>query len=266
MAKFLISKGIKVDRICFLLDINKSSIYYKSNISNKDKDLYNLIKQIAYKFTFYGYRRIHSVIVQKGFKVNHKKVYRIYKSLGLQKNISKKKIFKKINDYNFILSNPKHTNHIWAIDFAFDNIDNGKNFKCLVVQDIFSRFCICINVDFNITADSVTEVLKNCFLKYGKPKIIRSDRGPEFRADCFNIFLENHRIKHEFIPKGSPWENGNIESFIGKFRQECLNRNIFNSISEAKKEIEKYRIFYNNFRPHSAINGVTPYEYYKNNL
>ena len=123
------------------------------------------------------------------------------------------------------------------------------------ICDIFSRFCIGIKIDNSICANSVIEILESYFLKYNKPEIIRTDNGPEFRSRKFRMFLERNRIKQEFIPKGSPWENGNIESFIGKLREECLNMHEFSNINEAREIIENYRNFYNNKRPHSYLGG-----------
>jgi transposase InsO family protein len=110
----------------------------------------------------------------------------------------------------------------------------------------------------------VIDVLEDCFKRYATPRIIRTDQGPEFRSKLFEKFVQQHRIKHEFTEKGSPWQNGNLESFAGKLRDECLNRNIFNTLATAKEVIEKYRNFYNNHRPHSSLHNKVPYEVYLN--
>ncbi len=257
----MINYKIKSKTVAEFLNISISSIYYQSKKKNNDTLFYSLIKQIANSFPFYGYRRIYRVLRNKGYKINHKKVYRIYKELNLQKVKFKKYKNFSISSRNS-LTEAKYSNHVWTIDFAFDEIENGKKIKIMPICDIFSRFCIGIKIDNSICANSIVEFLESYFLKYNKPEIIRTDNGPEFRSRKFRMFLERNRIKQEFIPKGSPWENGNIESFIGKLREECLNMHEFSSINEAREIIENYRNFYNNQRPHSSLGGEFPYECY----
>jgi len=261
----MIKKGVKVKRASFLMGIKISTIYYKSVSSKhkKDKALYIAICQIAYKFSFYGYRRIYLVLRQMGFIVNHKKVYRIYRELNLQKT-KKTRQKNKIISKSPSLSEANKPNEIWSIDFAFDRIASGKLVKIMPIIDICSRFCIGTTAEFSITGEDVVDVIEKCFEIYGKPKIIRTDRGSEFRSREFEKFLERSRVKHEFINKGSPWENGIIESFIGKLREECLNMHEFSNLEEMKEIIEGYRRFYNFKRPHSGLGGKTPYECYKN--
>ena len=262
----MIKRGIKVKRASFLMNINVSTIYYKAvNKNNKDKEIYMIIQQIAYKFSFYGYRRIYIVLRQMGYIINHKKVYRIYRELNLQR-VKKSKAKNNIISFNNdkFLSIASKPNDIWSIDFAFDRITNGRMVKIMAIIDINSRFCIGIEIGFSLTAEEVINKLEECFSLYGKPKIIRTDRGSEFRSREFEKFLARNRIKHEFINKGSPWENGNIESFIGKFREECLNLHEFDNLKEMREIIGNYRNFYNFRRPHSSLEGKTPYKYYKN--
>jgi len=257
----MIEKGIKYNTVADFLNMSVSAIYYKPKKKYNNEIFYSLIKQIAISFPFYGYRRIHRELQNKGYKINHKRVYRIYKELNLQKikfKQRKKVIISSISS----LTEPKFPNHIWSIDFAFDEIDNGKRIKIMPIYDIFSRFCISIKADYSICAASMIKTLEKCFSQYGKPEIIRTDNGPEFRSKKFISFLARNRIKQEFISKGSPWENGNIESFIGKLRDECLNMYVFSNIYEANAIIGKFRDFYNTKRPHSSIGGKYPYECY----
>jgi len=135
------------------------------------------------------------------------------------------------------------------------------------VEDLFSRFSIGIYVNISITAEMIVGFLQECFRQHGRPEIIRTDQGPEFRSKVFERFLQSHRIRHEFTEKASPWQNGDIESHIGKIREECLMRKVFDSLRSAQECLEEYRMFYNTRRPHSGLDGKTPYEeYYSENV
>jgi len=256
----MIQRGIKVKRAGFFLGIPISSLYYKSLKAEQDNAIARLIQELAFKYTFYGYRRIHLAVKKQGIRINHKKVYRIYKSLDLQRQKPRKN--KKVSMPQIPLTEPQYPNHLWAVDFLFDSLTTGRIIKFITVEDIFSRFCPGIDVQFSIPARIAVEVLEKCFGLFGIPRIIRTDQGPEFRSLTFQKFLQKQGIRHEFIEKASPWQNGNLESFNGKFRDECLNRNLFDNIPQTKEVIAKYRKFYNTERPHSSLDGKTPAEVY----
>lgn len=194
----------------------------------------------------------------KGIPVNCKRVYRIYKCLKLQRHRpskNKKKVIVKMP-----LTEPLFCNHVWAIDSLFDSLTNGRLIKIMTVEDLFSRFCLAIEVGFSIPTKAVVEVLEGCMKIYGLPRIIRTDQGPEFRSLGLQKFIQKQGICHEFTEKGSPWQNGSLESFNGKLRDECLGRNLFENQTKAKEVIQRYRIFYNSERPHSRLEGKTPNE------
>ncbi len=256
----MIQQGIKAKRTGFLLDTPVSSLYYNSMKAEQDTAIARMIQEVAFKYTFYGYRRIHLTILKRGHRINRKKVYRIYRSLDLQRQRPRKN--KKLSMAQLPLTAPQYPNHVWAVDFLFDRLTNGRLIKFMTIEDIFSRFSPGIDVQFSIPAHRVIEVLEECIRIYGKPKIIRTDQGPEFRSRSFQKFLQKYGIRHEFIEKGSPWQNGNLESFNGKFRDECLNRNLFENIPQTKEVIVKYRKFYNTERPHSSLDGKSPSEVY----
>ena len=144
----------------------------------QDRALADMIRNVAFKYTFYGYRRIHAVIQSQGIVVNHKKIYRIYRSLNLQRQKPKRK--KKLITVEYALIEALYCNHIWAVDFLFDAVLDGRIIKILTVEDIFSRFSLGIDCGFSIPAKVVIEVLKDCIGLYGIPGIIRTDQGPEF--------------------------------------------------------------------------------------
>jgi len=261
ITKEMITIGIKAKRASDFMRIPLSTLYYQSNKAQKDKELAYMIKEIAFEHTFYGYRRIHKVINKKIPSINHKKVYRIYKNLQLQRQRPRKN--KKNLSISLPLTELRRVNHIWAIDFIFDALSNGKVIKCMPIEDLYSRFVLAIEVSFRIRADKVISVLKECFRVYGIPKILRTDQGAEFRGKIFERFVQQHGIRHEFTAKGSPWQNGDLESFNGKFRDECLSRNLFEDLAETRQMIEKHRIFYNTERPHSGLNRKAPEEVYR---
>jgi putative transposase len=261
MAIQMIKRGLKIRQVAAILTIPKSTLFYSSSSAEKNSHIAHLIEKIAFKRTFYGYRRIY-LTLRKTMKINHKKVYRLYRMLNLQRahKIRKNKGW---NAAEIPLTEPLYPNHVWALDFLFDRTSDGRLIKLMPVEDIFSKFSPGINLRFRIQSICACEFLENLFKKYTPPEIIRTDQGPEFRSETFNKFLEKYRIKHEFTQKGSPWQNGHIESFIGKLRDECLQRNIFKNIHHAKILIEEYRMFYNTIRPHNSLKGCSPCEIYK---
>lgn len=133
----------------------------------------------------------------------------------------------------------------------------------MTIEDLFSRFSVGIDGQLSIPANRIIKVLEDCIQIYGIPRIIRTDQGPEFRSLTLQKFLQKHGIHHEFTEKGSPWQNGDLESFNGKFRDECLNRSLFENPVQTKEVIEKYRIFYNTERPHSSLDDKTHSEVFR---
>ena len=152
----------------------------------------------------------------------------------------------------------EYKNHIWTYDFMSDQTEDGRRLKLLTVLDEFTRESLSIEVDRSIRAKDVIAVLEYLFMIRGAPKYIRSDNGPEFIADEIKKWLKEKHVGTLYIEPGSPWENGYIESFNGKFRDEILNREIFYSVKEAKVIVESWRLEYNNHRPHSGLDYMTP--------
>jgi putative transposase len=259
----MIHLGITARKTGELLECPVSTLYYRSVRDVKDSELALAIRNVAFTYTFYGYRRIHHAVNKLGFSVNLKKVYRIYKSLNLQKHKPRKN--KKLSIATSPLTEPLYSMHVWALDFVFDRLTDGRALKFMTVEDLFSRFSPGIKVSFSIPAKQIVEFLEELFRLYGVPRIIITDQGPEFRSLDFQKFIQKHRIRHEFTEKGSPWQNGSLESFNGRFRDECLSRNLFDNLAQTKEVIEKHRIFYNTERPHSSLNGKTPAEVFRRN-
>jgi putative transposase len=252
-------QGLKLKSALNIVNINKSTFYYRST-KKDDSLLIQKITEIAMRYTFYGYRRIYLTLRKQGFSVNIKKVYRLYSLLNLKKP-SKVKRSNKLNitpPEN--LTEPKYTNNVWAMDFCFIRLSNNRGVKILTIEDLYSRKAITIYIDFSICHKKVCEILEQCFKIYGKPKIIKTDNGPEFRAKGFIAFLSRHRIQPEHIPKGSPYYNGKIERFNGAVKHECLLLYEFDTINEVYDAAGRYIEFYNTERPHFGINCKSPDE------
>lgn len=255
---FLISFRLSVRRACELVGISRSSLKYKPR-RRDDSKLTGEILKLARKNKRYGYRRIGALLARKGKGVNHKKLFRLWKENRL--SLPRKRSRKPRPGTDPVPCRALFRNHVWTYDFVFDALNNGKPVKFLTLIDEFSRLCLKIEVGVSITAKSVISVLMGTFETYGVPKYIRSDNGPEFVAKELRQWLAELNTGAIYIEPGSPWQNAFGESFNGKFRDECLNMNIFYSVADAKRITEKYRRFYNEKRPHSSLAYLTPVEF-----
>ena len=217
------------------------------------------IIELATQYGRYGYRRITSMLKGEGWKVNHKRVERIWRSEGLkvpQKQPKRARLW--LNDGSCIRLRPEHKDHVWSYDFVMDRTSDGKAFRMLTILDEYTRECLSILVKRSITSQNVLEELYNLFLLRGTPKYIRSDNGPEFTAKKVREWLHEVDVNTLFIEPGSPWENGYIESFNGKLRDELLDREVFDTLHEARVLIEGWRKEYNQVRPHSSLGYRSP--------
>jgi len=195
---------------------------------------------------------------QEGWQVNPKRVERIWRQEGLKvpkRQPKRGRLW--LNEGSCIRLRPEHRNHVWAYDFMFDRTHNGRALKLLTVVDEYSRECLAIEVGRKLTSKDVLRVLANLMLKHGVPEHIRSDDGPEFVAKVVREWLQRLEVETLFIEPGSPWENGYIESFNGRLRDELLNGEIFYTLHEARVLIEMWRRHYNHVRPHSSL-GYRP--------
>jgi transposase InsO family protein len=232
---------------------------YKGKQPDRDKALTLQIKQLAKKYKRYGYRMITAKLRQAGWNVNHKCVQRIWQKEGLQVPYRRK--FRKsegCSGNSCCVKKAEYINHVWTYDFMSDQTEDGRKLKFLTVLDEFTRESLTIEVGRSIKAKDVIAVLKYLFLVRGTPCFIRSDNGPEFIADAIKKWLSEKGVQTLYIEPGSPWENGYIESFNGKFRDDVLNRELFHSVKEAKVIVESWRLEYNNHRPHSGLGYMTP--------
>ena len=227
-------------------------------ITDEEERLRVRIIELATQYGRYGYRRITAMLRQEGWQVNHKKIERIWRMEGLKvpkKQPKRRRLW--LNDGSCVRLRPKHKDHVWSYDFVMAWTDNGKAFRILVIIDEYTRECLAMLVARHITSGDVIEQLYELFLLRGVPEHIRSDNGPEFTAKAVRRWLSRVGVKTLFIEPGSPWENGYVESFNSKLRDELLNCEIFTTMVEAKILIGQWRREYNHIRPHSSL-GYRP--------
>lgn len=219
------------------------------------------MKELAGRLRRYGHWRLYVILRREGFQVNHKRTERIYRSEKLSLRIRKTKKFASVT--RVPLPEAVRSNQIWAMDFVSDSLWTGRKFRSLTMVDTYTKQCLGIEVDTSLTGQRVVRVLERLTEIQGFPEFIRVDNGPEFISKALDEWAYRNQVKLDFIRPGKPTENGHIESFNGKFRDECLNENYFVDLKEAKEIIENWRTEYNTYRPHSSLNDLTPEEFAK---
>jgi len=238
--------------------IARSTLHYKS--APKDDDALRLeMIRLAKKYGRYGYRMIAQLLRMAGWKVNHKKIERLWREEGLQlpkRHKKRKRLYHK--DSSIIRLRPKYPNHIWSIDFVHDKLSNGRPYKMLTVLDEYTREALCGAVSTNMGSADVLEALYPLLLKRGKPDYIRSDNGSEFVATALQDWLRKVGTKPIQIYPGSPWENGYNERFNGTLRHEVLNAEWFSTTKQAQIVINLWLRQYNHIRPHRSLNMRPP--------
>ena len=210
----------------------------------------------------FGYRRIHRMLLREGWRINRKRVHRLWRREGMQvprKRIKRRSLGDSAN--SCVQHRAEFMNHVWTYDFLFDRTEDGRQVKVLAIVDEFTRECLATHVARSIKAKDVIDVLADVMAERGSPAYIRSDNGPEFIATAVTKWLKTVGTGTLFVEPGSPWENGYIESFNSRLRDELLNGELFIGLAEARYLIEDWRVEYNTDRPHSALNYRTPREF-----
>jgi transposase InsO family protein len=217
------------------------------------------IIRLATRYGRYGYKRITALLRLEGWRVNHKRVERIWRQEGLKVPARQKKRGRLyLNDGSCIRLRPLWKNHVWAYDFVADRLSDGTKIRFLTVVDECTRENLALHVGYRLGADDVMEVLKELFITYGVPDHIRSDNGSEFTAKAIQEWLKNIGVKTLYIEPGSPWENGYNESFNGRLRDEFLNLETFYTLEEARVLSAQWRYLYNHIRPHTSLGYKPP--------
>jgi len=259
----MVATGLSERRSCDILTLARTTRRYASQMRD-DAELRERIRSIAHARRRFGYRRITAKLREKGEIVNHKRVYRIYTQENLKVRRRPRK--RLAQSRGTPMEVPTGVNKRWSMDFMSDSLYSGRRFRTLNVVDDFTRECLCIEADFSLPGPRVTRTLDRLIWTFGKPREIVVDNGPEFRSKHTQKWAEEHGIYLHFIDPGKPIQNAFVESFNGKFRDECLNDNWFVDIQEAQEITERWRTDYNTERPHSSLNYSTPADFRRTHL
>jgi transposase InsO family protein len=241
-------------RACKVVGQVRSTQRYRIRTADDEGVLTSRIVELATQYGRYGYRMIAGLLKNEGWRVNHKRVERIWRREGLKvpkKQPKRKRLW--LHDGSCIRLRPQYKEHVWSYDFLMTRTHDGRQVKILTLIDEYTRECLSIRVDRKIKSEDVVKELSTLFITRGIPEHIRSDNGSEFTAIAVREWLEGLGVRTLFIEPGSPWENGYIVSLNGKLRDELLNGEIFTTLLEAKVLIENWRREYNEIRPHSAL-------------
>ena len=255
---FLIGRRLSERRSCVLVGIGRSSYRYQGHAGD-DSQLVERLKAIAARQRRYGYRRAWVALRREGERVNHKRVYRVWRQAGL--GLPRRRRRKPRHSKGVLPCVATHPGHVWTYDFIHDACTNGRQLKILTVTDEFTRQSLTIEIDHRLPSSRVLQVLQRLVTEQGPPQFLRSDNGPEFIAKRVRQWLADQDLQSIYIDPGSPWQNGYAESFHSRLRDECLSMELFASLAEAKVVIEAWRNHYNQERPHSSLGYRTPLEF-----
>jgi putative transposase len=245
-------------RACSVVGLPRATCRYRTE-RTEDPQLRKDLRELAAERPRYGYRRLHQQLRRKGWDINHKLVYRLYREEGL---VVRKRLRKRIAAARRQhLDTPAKPDQRWSMDFVSDALADGRVFRTLNIIDDFSRECVAIEVDTSLGGGRVVRVLERLAEQRALPERIVMDNGPEFTSKALDTWAHATGAQLHFIRPGKPTENAYVESFNGRFRDECLNENWFSSLLDARTCIESWRRHYNEERPHSSLFGSTPLEY-----
>ena len=249
-----------VTRACGLIGISRSLYRYRSRRAGDD-EVRTRMQEIAVEKRRYGYQRIHVVLRREGWLINHKRTLRLYREAGLAVRRRKRKRIACVERQP--LAKPNAPDVTWSMDFVSDALADGRRIRCLNIVDNYTRECLAMEVDTSLSGRRVAKVLERLRDLRGLPLSITVDNGPEFAGKVLDEWAYRRGVHLAFIRPGKPVENAYVESFNGKFRDECLNEHWFVSIRDARQRIEAWRCEYNEERPHSSLGWLTPQQFAK---
>jgi putative transposase len=249
--------GISERRACGLIGVWRSSCRYRKK-PDRNQELRRQLVQLAQERPRFGYRRLGVLLAREGHPVNHKRLFRVYREEGLSvKRIRRKKLVRTgVNQPALAAPNEE-----WSLDFVSDALATGRALRVLSVIDSFTRECLAIEPDTSLASQRVTRVLDEVIARRGSPKALRLDNGPELTSRHFLSWCIERKIVTNYIQPGKPMQNGHVESFNGRLRDECLNVNWFRNLFDARRKISLWRHDYNAQRPHSSLAYRTPEEF-----
>lgn len=256
VTRLLEHAGVSERRALGLVGLHRSVRHYQRQ--RDDGALRERLRSLAGKRPRWGYRRLHILLAREGVRVNWKRVYRVYREEGLTVRRRRRK---RIAVPRQPMPIPQAMNERWSMDFVHDMLHNGRRIRMLNVVDDCTRECLAIETDTSLPGSRVIEVLERLRDQRGLPHAIVADNGPEFAGRALDQWAHERGLKIDYIRPGKPVDNAFVESFNGRFRDECLNESWFLSLNEAREAIEAWRLDYNEVRPHSALGGRSPSEY-----
>ena len=244
---------------CRLMGLGRSTHRYRARKVDRDSALRTRLKELAARRMRFGYRRLTAMLLREGMPANHKRVYRLYREEGLAMRIRQRRRIR----WNGVATSPAATrpNERWSMDFVSDCVSTGKVIRMLTIVDDCTRECPAIEIDTSLGGLRVRRVLDRIATERGLPEAIVLDNGPEFRGRALAAWSAERGVRLEFIQPGKPVQNAYAESFNGRLRDECLNANWFTSLSDARRKIETWRQDYNQQRPHSSLDYLSPAEF-----
>jgi putative transposase len=254
----VVDRGLSVRRACVLLRVARSAVGYPSRQAAKDAPLVQQLRRLARRHPRWGYRRVWAALRRRGERVNRKRVERLWRQAGLA--LPRRRPTKKWRTGERIAPIAQRPNAVWASDILHETCANGERLRCLTVVDEYTKECLAIVVARRQSAEQVVRCLAPLVERYGAPQYLRTDNGSEFVGHWTQTWLAAHEILPARITPGRPWQNGIIESFHSRLRDECLNREWLASAAEAAVILERYRQAYNAERPHSSLAYRTPAE------
>jgi len=256
---FARERGLSVRRACTLINVGRAALGYRSRKAERDALVIDRMRALAARYPRYGYRRIRIFMGRDGHEMSPGRAYRLWRSAGLQ--LPRRRPRKRIPTGRPRPLAPVAANQVWSYDFVFDACANGQQLKCLTVTDEWTKEGLAIEVDGRIRSEQVIQVLSRLVSERGAPRHLRSDNGPEFVSRALLTWIAAQGIGTALIDPGKPWQNGTMESFNGKFRDECLSLEWFRTRAEAKVIIQAWLRHYNAVRPHSSLGYLTPTEF-----
>lgn len=252
--------GISERRACRLVGLPRSTLRYQAK-AKADAELRTRLRELAAERPRFGYRRLHALLRREEYRVNHKRIHRLYRLEGLAVQRRRRKRVAEGRGGGPHLG--EQPNDCWCLDFVSDALASGRRFRALSVLDTCTREALTIEVDTSLPGTRVVRVLDAVITERGRPATIVLDNGPELISQVLDQWAYEHHVQLQFIDPGKPIQNAFIESFNGRFRDECLNVHWFTSLADAQALIEDWRLDYNNNRPHSALGYRTPTEAYQ---
>lgn len=250
-------RGLSERRACQLVGVWRST-YRRRSVRATPSTLCERLRTLAGEWPRYGYRRLHVLLRREGWAVNHKRVFRLYRTEQLAVRRRRRK---RVAGVRAPLAEPTRANARWSMDFVTDALGTGRSFRVLSIVDDRTRECLALEPDISFPGRQVVQVLSALVAERGRPTVIVSDNGPEFAGRALDQWAYQQGVRLHFIDRGKPIQNAYVESFQGKLRDECLNGHWFLNLADARQTLAEWRTTYNRIRPHSALGYVTPEEF-----